>query len=124
MKPIKLFYLVLVFMFILVEGCKKKEPEPPQQAAVEGEKRPVKPIKPTEPTKSLHQATADGDIAQVKLHISRGADVNAKEKAGGYTLLHLAAGNGQQEVAELLLAKGADVNAKDWQGWTPLLRAA
>jgi len=44
MKPIKLFCLILVLMFI-VTGCKKKEPEQPRQdqANVEAEEKPTKP---------------------------------------------------------------------------------
>jgi len=42
MKPIKLFCVILVLMFI-VAGCKKKEPEPTQQASVKAEERPTKP---------------------------------------------------------------------------------
>jgi len=45
MKPIKLFYLILVLMFIAA-GCKKKESEPQQQAKqaeVKAEEKPTKP---------------------------------------------------------------------------------
>ena len=45
MKSRKLFCLILVLMFI-VAGCKKKEPEPPQQAEqaeVNAEEKPTKP---------------------------------------------------------------------------------
>ena len=55
MKLIKLFCVVLALMFIVV-GCEKK------------------------PTKSLHDAAADGDIDQVRLYISNGADDRAKDK--------------------------------------------
>lgn len=75
------------------------------------------------PTKSLHQATIDGDIEQVRLNISTGADVNAKDNMG-YTPLLYAAKDGKEEVAELLIAGGADVNVKDQLGNTPLHYAA
>jgi cytochrome c biogenesis protein CcmG/thiol:disulfide interchange protein DsbE len=42
MKQIKLLCLILVLMFI-VAGCKKKEPEPPQQAGIEAGEKPTKP---------------------------------------------------------------------------------
>ena len=42
MKPIKILCLILVSMFI-VAGCKKKEPEPPQQAEVIAEEKPTEP---------------------------------------------------------------------------------
>jgi cytochrome c biogenesis protein CcmG/thiol:disulfide interchange protein DsbE len=46
MKPIKLFYLILVLTFIAA-GCKKKEPEPQQQAEQAEVKAEEKPTKPT-----------------------------------------------------------------------------
>lgn len=51
MKPIKLFCLLLVLTFIAA-GCKKKEPEPPQQeqAEVEAEEKPTKPPGDKAPT--------------------------------------------------------------------------
>ena len=44
MKPIKLLCLILALMFI-VAGCKKKEPEPPQQEQtnVAAEEKPTEP---------------------------------------------------------------------------------
>lgn len=98
MKPIKLFCLALVLTFIAI-GCAKK------------------------PSKSLHQAAADGDIDQVRLHISRRANVNAQDK-DGRTPLHLAASYGYKKMAELLISNGANVNAKDDRGITPLDLAA
>jgi len=128
-----LFCLVLALMFI-VAGCKKKEPEPAQQeqAKVAAEEKPEpaqqeqaevkaeeKPTKPTEPSKSLHDAAFGGDIDLVRLLISQGADVDAKEERG-WTPLHSAAMLGHKEVAELLIDKGADVRAVDMSGNTPL----
>ncbi len=72
--------------------------------------------------KSLHQAASDGDIAKVKLLISRGADVN--EKVEGNTPLHPAAERGHKDVVELLIDRGAEVNAKGNGNWTPLHLAA
>jgi len=74
------------------------------------------------PTKSLHKAAADGDLEQVKLHISNGIDVNARD-VKGQTGLHHAVENGRREVAELLIASGADVNAGGYGDGTPLLTA-
>jgi hypothetical protein len=72
------------------------------------------------PTKSIHKAVVDGDIDQVKLLISEGADVNAKERLLDWTPLHTAVSNRRQAIAELFIAKGADVNAKEKRGRTPL----
>ncbi len=57
----------------------------------------------------LHQAAAVGEIEQVKLLISEGADVNVKNN-DGQTQLHYAASKGHKEIVELLLAHGAEVN--------------
>ena len=73
-------------------------------------------------TKSLHEAAADGDIEQVKLLISKGADVNEKDP-GGKTPLHCASEKGHAEVARLLISQGAYVNAIGWE-MTPLHFAA
>ena len=59
---------------------------------------------------SLHEAAADGDIEQVKLLISKGADVNEKGR-WGITPLHLASREGHAEVARLLISKGAYLNS-------------
>ena len=42
MKSVKLIFLILALMFIFA-GCKKKEPEPPQQAEVIAEEKPTEP---------------------------------------------------------------------------------
>ena len=68
---------------------------------------------------TMQEAAEKGDFADVKRHLKRGADVNAKDKYGQTPLLE-AARNGHKAVAELLIAKGADVNAKDKAGWPPL----
>jgi ankyrin repeat protein/imidazolonepropionase-like amidohydrolase len=57
----------------------------------------------------LHLAAANGEIERVKLLISEGADVNAKNNEG-LTPLHCAARAGHKEIVGLLLAHGADVN--------------
>ncbi|MFZ2148819.1 MAG: ankyrin repeat domain-containing protein [Sedimentisphaerales bacterium] len=74
------------------------------------------------PSQPLHDAARDGDIDQVQLLISQGADVNEKNRMG-WTPLHTAIRNRQQALIEPLIAKGADVNAKDNSGQTPLLAA-
>jgi len=76
------------------------------------------------PTKSLQKAAADGDLGQVKLNLSLGADVNAKDIRGNSALLY-AAINGHEVVAELLIDKGAEIDATGgYYNWTPLHWAA
>ena len=70
-------------------------------------------------TTSLHQAVVDGDIDQVKLLISKGADVNMENRMG-WSPLRTGVQNSRRAIVELLIAQGADVNAKDNRGQTPL----
>jgi hypothetical protein len=74
-------------------------------------------------TTPLHQAAANGDIEQVKLLISKGADVNAKDDEEK-TPLHYAAEAGKMEVVQLLVEAGADFNAMGNNDWPPLCIAA
>jgi len=75
---------------------------------------------PTQVNKLLHQAAHAGDIDQVKLLISKGADVNGIKDDSLKTALHRAVINVHKGVAELFIDKGAHINAKDNQGRTPL----
>jgi len=75
------------------------------------------------PSKNLHESAADGDIEQVKLLISKGADVNEKDKEGR-TALHYASEKSHIEVAKLLISQGAYVNAMDRNWAKPLHYAA
>jgi hypothetical protein len=75
------------------------------------------------PSKSIQQAASDGDIEQVRLHISKGTDLNQKDRTGR-TALHYAARKGARDVVELLISKNVDINAQDRNGWTALHEAA
>lgn len=55
----------------------------------------------------------------VKLLLTKGADVNAKDKLG-QTALMLAASSGQGDSVTVLLDKGADAMAKDLNGRTAM----
>ena len=74
--------------------------------------------KPKKQIYHLHQAAANGDTNQVKLLISKGADVN-REDEKEKTPLHYAAQTGKMEVVQLLVEAGADVNAGK-NDWPPL----
>ena len=72
----------------------------------------------------LLEAAGDGDLDNVKIALSNGADVNVK---GGYnktTPIINASMYGEPEVVSILLENGADVNAKDNHGETALMMAA
>ena len=72
----------------------------------------------------LHYAVGNGHKEIAELLISKGADVNAKDKIRGNPL-HYAVAYDYKEISVLLIAKGADVNAKDGKfGGTPLHYAA
>ena len=75
--------------------------------------------KKMKPEISIHEATKEGNIEAVKLHLATGTDVNGKSDSG-LPLLHFAADRGYKEIAELLIAEGADVNAKSKVDLTPL----
>ena len=97
MKSIKALFLILVLIFTGF-GCEKK------------------------PTATLfHKAVQTGDINQVKVLISKGADVNSKGDSRR-TPLHLTAITGRNDIAELLIANGANLEARSdvHAGLTPL----
>ena len=64
------------------------------------------------PSGELIQAAIEGNIVSIRMCLSKGADVNAKDEAG-YTPLHHAAERGYKVIVKLLITKGADVNARD-----------
>ena len=72
---------------------------------------------------SFHEAAYDGDIDTAQSLVSKGVDVNTKDK-GGDTPCHIAAFGGHVEIVKFFVSIGADVNAKDKNGNTPLHLAA
>jgi hypothetical protein len=76
----------------------------------------------------LHEACANGGPEIAAYLISKGADVNAREKSLGDTPLHVVAfvaglksrHNDPVKIAEMLLSHGADANALNHDGETPL----
>ena len=67
------------------------------------------------------RAAGYGSLANLELLISKGADVNAKNRRSS-TPLHWAIHD--QAKVRLLLSKGAEVNARQAQGRTPIFLAA
>jgi len=74
-------------------------------------------------TTPLHDAAQNGREEVMKLLLSKGADINARQNDGTTPLLY-AAGRGQKGCVEILLANGADVNATDTKGNTAISFAA
>ena len=70
---------------------------------------------------SIHQAAANGDIAQVRrlLNANPGL-INSGGDNLGNTPLHFATWKNRAAMAEFLISKGANVNAKNSLGNTPL----
>jgi len=92
---------------------------------IEGEKLPEEEKGEPEPKKQiyhLHQAAAEGSSERVKLLISGGVDVNAKDEKGN-TPLHYAVNASKVDVVQLLVEAGADVNARGNSNRLPLYMA-
>lgn len=68
---------------------------------------------------SLHQAVVDGDIDQVQTLLSKGADVNVRNRMN-WTPMHTAVRNRRRAIVELLISKGGDINAQNGSRQTPL----
>ena len=71
-------------------------------------------------TTELHRAASRGDIEGVKLLVSQGVKIDAKDEHG-WTPLHVAVLNGDEsyEVVKWLVANGADIHARDDVDATP-----
>ena len=70
----------------------------------------------------FESAILDGNVKLVQDFISKGANINEKDKNGDdSTPLHLAVEKGNLNVVQILLNSGAKVNVKDLYGNTPLM---
>jgi ankyrin repeat protein len=77
-------------------------------------------MKHLEITRLLLDSAEQGSELQVKFFITKGADVNAKDK-DGVAALHYAAGRGELSMMKVLIKNGANVNIKNnYIGNTPL----
>ncbi len=70
----------------------------------------------------LIQAVLSGDIAEARVQLSNGADVNSCDEHG-LTALMLASYAGNLEMVKALVSAGANVNLYDQHGWSPLTKA-
>lgn len=64
---------------------------------------------------NLIKVVKNGNINSTRELVSKGSDVNARNK-DGYTVLTVASWYGHKEIVELLIESGADVNARDTEG--------
>ncbi len=72
----------------------------------------------------LYDATAEGNLEEVRRLVTNGNDVNCTGLCR-MTLLHIAAIEGYLEIVEYLVNEGhADVNCRDMDGRTPFHRAS
>ncbi len=105
MKP--LIAWMLAALSIVVMGCRRELPL----------------VYPT-----LKAAVENGDLADVRQHLQRGADVQGTRIAGEPTPLFMAASLGHLDIVKLLVSRGAEINATEtdavYGGATPLHGAA
>ena len=100
----------------------RSAPGPYQMDDEEGDVRARPRRDEQEQAQTLHDAARNGDIDQVQLLLSQGANVNEKNRMG-WTPLHTAVQNRRLALIEPLIAKGADINATNNRGQTPLMAA-
>ena len=72
----------------------------------------------------LWTAAATGNHEVIERYVADGADIDAKEPAGGSSPLIVAAVYGQADTVRLLLDKGASLDVRNNDGATPLHVAA
>ena len=92
--------------------------EPPQFPATIEVPGPL-----SEQEKNLVLNAYSGDLSNVKVLVSKGANVNVQDQKKRTPLI-FAATNGHTSIVEFLISKGAEVNAKDSGGRTALLYAS
>ena len=97
--------------------------EYPDSSLVSKTKTMIERIQQAEKTHSFFEAIEKGDIEQVKLLISEGANVNDRDQ-DGQSALNLAIAGKNKDLVELIIDKGADINGKGVDDVTPLHEAA
>jgi len=97
--------------------------EYPASRTIPATKTMMERVQQAKKNKSLFEAVKKGDIEQVKLLISEGADINGRDP-NAQSALNLAVAGGHKDMVELIIEKGADINGKGRYDATPLHDAA
>jgi ankyrin repeat protein len=117
MKHTMLLCLVLTLALVTI-GCKKEEPEPPQQASVEAKvqtTKPAEPVKATKPAKKPITTSAETESEKAETTIAAEPTV-LEEDIDPDVALQRAAAAGDIEKIKSLLATGVDVNKRAKNG--------
>ena len=125
--PLMLMLLMMLSLGIGVGyfvGQQQKRAPTPREAFEATEKLLREAIEATKKLLSAWKKDIQGSRADyIRVLISEGAYVNAKDNTGRTPLMHAALNSNSPEIFTLLIEAGADVNAKDIMGWTPLMWA-
>jgi ankyrin repeat protein len=119
--------VILMSVMICGSGC---VPSQQQEARAKPEARMPAPVNDFDATEKLLGVWDLDDIQgsrvdYMRMLISEGADVNARNNTDRRTPLMLAAANSSSpEIVTLLIEKGAEVNTSTSSGFTPLMIAA
>lgn len=71
----------------------------------------------------LHLAVLNGSIEQIKLLLSKGMDINLRNRRGE-SVLHMAISKGHTQMIPFLISQGIDINVTENEGDTSLAWAA
>ena len=107
--------VLLSFLAVIFSGCGPEAKKPTAREAFEATEKLLSVW-----DKDFQQSTAE----YIRVLISEGADVNARDTDGLTPLMIAAKFSSTPEIVQLLLEKGAEVNARSRSGWTPLMYAA
>ena len=105
----------LMTVMICISGCGPAESQPTERQRFEATEKLLSVW-----DKEFQQSTAE----YIRVLISEGANVNAKDKDGRTPLMLAAAKSSTPGIVALLLEKGAELEARSTYGWTPLMIAA
>jgi len=98
--------------------------EHPSSAIAMSAKQMIERVQQAKEDNSLFEAVEKNDFEQLKLLISKGADLKLRDQKD-MTLLHRAAEQGRLHIADFLIKNSASVNARSGEyGMTPLHLAA